>query len=78
MKVTSEDLPVNLSSLLDLGVTQTLKGNQKQFELAVNSSYQGKSQWNFDERKGNLVRVCGEFKLSEFELLRFYHNKEQN
>ena len=54
MKVTSEDLPVNLSSLLRLGayvnwdsrtlVAQTLKGNQKQFELAVNSSYQRKSQ----------------------------------
>ena len=33
-------------------VTRTLKGNEKQVELAGNSSYQGKFQWNFDQRKG--------------------------
>ena len=49
-------------------VTRTLKGNEKQFELAENSSYQGNFQWNFDQGKGN----CGEFELSEFELSRFY------
>ena len=40
-------------------VTRTLKGNEKQFELAGNSSYQGEFQWNFDEGRGNLVRVRG-------------------
>ena len=45
-----------------------MKGNEKQFELAWNSSYRGKFQWNFDQRKGNLVR--GEFELSEFEFSR--------
>ena len=29
-------------------VTQTLKGNKKQLELAGNLSYRGKFQWNFD------------------------------
>ena len=29
---------------------------------------------NFDQGKGNLVRVSGEFELSEFELSRFYCN----
>ena len=45
-------------------VTRTLKGNQKMFELAGNSSYRGKFQWNFDQGKGNLVWVNREFKLS--------------
>ena len=45
-----------------------MKGNEKQFELAGNSSYRGKFQWNFDQRKGNLVRE--EFELSELEFLR--------
>jgi len=36
-------------------LTRTLKGNEKQ--LAGNSSYQGKFQRNFDQGKGNLVRV---------------------
>ena len=33
-----------------------------------NLSYQGKFQWIFDQGKWNVVRVSGEFKLSEFEL----------
>ena len=41
-------------------VTRPLKGNEKQFELAANSSYRGKFQGNFDQGKGNLVRVSGE------------------
>ena len=40
-------------------------------ELAGNSSYRGKFQWYFDQGKGNLVRVSGEFELSEFEFSRF-------
>ena len=36
-------------------VTQTMKGNEKQFKLGRNSSYQGKFQWNFDRGKANLV-----------------------
>ena len=51
---------------------RTPKGNEKQFELAGNSSYRGKFQWNFDQGKGNLVLVSGEFELSDFELSRFY------
>ena len=53
-------------------VTRTLKGNEKLFELAGNSSYRCKFQWNFDQGKGNLLWVSGEFELSEFELSRFY------
>ena len=52
-------------------VTQTLKGNEKQSELAGNSSYWGKFQCNFDQGKGNLVQFSREFELSEFELSRF-------
>ena len=52
-------------------VTQTLKGNKKEFGFAGNSSYWGKFQWNFDQGKGNLVRVSREFELSEFALSRF-------
>ena len=37
--------------------TWTLQGNEKQFELAGNSSYRGNFQWKFDQGKGNLVRV---------------------
>ena len=48
-----------------------MKENEKQFELAGNSSYRGKFQWNFDQGKGNLVQVSREFELSEFELSRF-------
>ena len=33
-----------------------------------NLSYRGKFQWIFDQGKWNVVRVSGEFKLSEFEL----------
>ena len=33
-----------------------------------NLSYWGKFQWIFDQGKWNVVRVSGEFKLSEFEL----------
>ena len=47
-------------------VTRTLEGNEKQFELAGNSSYRGKFQENFDQGKENLVRVSGEFELSRF------------
>ena len=47
-------------------------GNEKQQELAGNSSYWGKFQWNHDQGKGNLVRVSRKFELSEFELSRFY------
>ena len=52
-------------------VTRTLEGNEKQFELAGNSSYRGKFQGSFYQGKGNLVRVSGEFELS-----RFYCNKQ--
>ena len=52
-------------------VTRTLKGNEKQFELARNSNYRGTFQGNFYEGKGNLVRVSREFELS-----RFYCNKQ--
>ena len=53
-------------------VTQTLTGNEKlAVELAGNSSYRAKFQWNFDQGKGNLVRVSREFELSEFALSRF-------
>ena len=40
-----------------------------------NSSYRGKCQGNLNQRKGNLVRVSGEFELAEFQLLRFYCKK---
>ena len=33
-----------------------------------NSSYWGRFQWNFDQGKGNLVRVSGKVELSEFKL----------
>ena len=33
-----------------------------------NSSYWGRFLWNFDQGKGNLVRVSGKFELSEFKL----------
>ena len=36
-------------------------------------SHRGKFQGNFDQGKENLVRFSGEFKLSEFELSRFYY-----
>ena len=35
-----------------------------------NLSYWGKFQWIFDQGKWNVVRVSGEFKLSEFELIK--------
>ena len=38
-------------------VTRTLMGNEKKFELLRNSSYQSKFQWNWDQGKGNLIRV---------------------
>ena len=47
-------------------VTQTLKGNEKQLELAGNSCYHGKFSKNADQGKGNLVQVRGEFELSSF------------
>ena len=50
----------------------TLKRNKKQFEWAGNFSYWGKFQWNFDQGKGNIVWLSGEFEWSEFELSRFY------
>ena len=53
-------------------MTRTLKGDEKELEFAGNSNCQGKFQRNFDQGKGNLVRVSGEFELSEFELSRFY------
>ena len=53
-------------------MTRTLKGDEKEFEFAGNSNCQGKFQRNFDQGEGNLVRVSGEFELSEFELSRFY------
>ena len=31
------------------------------------TSYQGEFQWKFDQGKGNLVRVSGEFELSKLE-----------
>ena len=38
-------------------------------------SHRGKFQGNFDQGKENLVRFSGEFKLSEFELSRFYYRR---
>ena len=32
-----------------------------------NSSYRGKFKRNFDQGKGNLVRVCGEYELTEYK-----------
>ena len=52
-------------------VTQTLKQNKKRWELAGNSSYRGKFQWNCDQEKGKF-KANEEFELSEFELSRFY------
>ena len=43
----------------------------KAFDLPRNLNYRGKFQWNFDQGKGNLVRVGREFESSEFELSRF-------
>ena len=62
-------------------VTRTLKGgggrgNEKQFELAGNSSYRGKLQRNCDQGKGNLVRVSGEFELSVFDYRGFTVTKK--
>ena len=53
-------------------VTWTLKGKEKQFELAGSSIYQSKFQWNLGQGRANLVWISGEFELSEFELLRSY------
>ena len=47
-------------------VTRTLKENETQFEFERNLSYRDKFQWNFDQGKGKLVRVSGEFELSRF------------
>ena len=54
------------------GVTQTLKGNEKHFELARNSNYWDKFQCDLDQGK-KLVWVSREFKSSVFELWRFYN-----
>ena len=78
-------IPVHLIPLLNahlhlkyLGLksftVETLKGNEKHFESAGNSSYQTKFKGNFDQGKENLARVRAEFELSEFELSRFYCN----
>ena len=56
-------------------VTRTLRANEKQFELARNSSYRSGVAFSEIVIKGkelNLVRVSGEFQLPEFELSRFY------
>ena len=45
-------------------VNRTVKGNEKQSELAGNKTYRGKFQLSFDQGKGNLVRVSWEFELS--------------
>ena len=50
----------------------TLKRNKKQFEWERNLSYCSKFQWNFDQGKGNIVRVSGEFEWPEFKLRRVY------
>ena len=50
--------------------TRTLTGKETQFELAGNSSYRGKFQWNFDQGKANLDPISGEFELSEFKSYR--------
>ena len=50
-------------------VSQTLKGDEKQFWVRGNLSYRAKFQWNFDLGKENLVPVSGEFKLSEFRAI---------
>ena len=62
----------DLCNYIKTPVTRTLKVNEKQFDLAGNSSYRSKFQWNFEQGKGNLVWVSGEFELSEFQLWRFY------
>ena len=48
-------------------VTRTLKGSEKQFELrGIRVNPPGNFQWSdFDQGKRNLVRVSGEFELSE-------------
>ena len=57
-----------------MGENSSSEGNEKQFESAGNLSYRDKFQWNFDQGKGNLVWVRGEFELSEFKFSRFYCN----
>ena len=56
-------------------VSQTLKGDEKQFWVRGNLSYRAKFQWNFDLGKENLVPVSGEFELSEFRVINvlLYH-----
>ena len=49
----------------------TRRGNEIASEWSdknQNSSHPGKFERNFDQQKGNLVRVSEEFELSEFEL----------
>ena len=50
-------------------VSQTLKGDEKQFWVRGNLSYRAKFQWNFDLGKENVVPVSGEFELSEFRVI---------
>ena len=60
--------------MLDMLPKQVRKKTKTSKTLAGIWSYRGKSQWNFDQWKGNLVLVSGEFELSELELSRFYRN----
>ena len=57
-----------------MGGNSNSERNEKQFKLAGNLSYRGKFQGNFDQGKGNLVWVRGEFELSEFIISRVYCN----
>ena len=67
------DFTYNINTYSGTKVTWTLKEKEKQFEfIARNASYWGKFKWNFAQGKGSLIPVGREFKLSKFELLRFY------
>ena len=44
------------------------EGKQKTVPVSSEFKLWGKFQWNFDQGKGNLVRVSWEFELFEFEL----------
>ena len=46
-------------------VTRTLRGDEKQFELGGNGVIGLKFSEMFDQGKGNVVRVRGEFELSD-------------
>ena len=73
LKIENKQIKTVFKTVL-MGENSSSEGNEKQFESAGNLSYRGKFQWNFDQGKGNLVWVRGEFELSEFKFSRFYCN----